>query len=78
MIWQLQQFAVAVPGNFHDVLMHYTAQGHRVIGLAYKPLTNLSYVKVQRARRLVQPTASASTEYFVPVVHYLAYIACLT
>jgi len=65
---QLQQCAVAVPGNFHDVLMHYTAQGHRVIGLAYKPLTSLSYVKVQRARRLVQPTASVSTDYSVSVL----------
>jgi len=46
---------VAVPGNFHDVLMHYTAQGHRVIGLAYKSLTSQTYVKVQRARRLGLP-----------------------
>jgi len=55
---------VAVPVNFHDVLMHYTAQGHRVIGLAHKPLANLSYVKVQRSRRLAHRAACVLNEFF--------------
>lgn len=40
-----------VPSNFQDVLMTYTKQGYRVIGLAYKPLSKLSYVKTQRMER---------------------------
>jgi len=65
---------VAVPVNFHDVLMHYTAQGHRVIGLAHKPLASLSYVKVQRSRRLVHRAACVLNEFLANVC-YLA-ICC--
>jgi len=65
--------ANAVPGNFHDVLLHYTAQGYRVIGLAYKPLSSLSYVKVQRARRsVVSSSSSAFGCEFVCCLHGFA------
>ncbi|XP_076056753.1 polyamine-transporting ATPase anne boleyn isoform X2 [Oratosquilla oratoria] len=40
----------SVPDNFHDILLKYTKQGYRVIGLAYKPL-KLSYLKAQRVSR---------------------------
>ena len=42
---------LAVPDDFHNVLMQYTKQGYRVIALAWRPLAKLSYVKVHRAQR---------------------------
>lgn len=44
-------FLQTVPKNFHDVLMHYTLQGYRVIGLACRSLKKLNFVKIQRAQR---------------------------
>ena len=61
---------VLVPESYHDVLMHYTAQGHRVIGLAYKSLNSLTYVKVQRARRSVS-SHSLSCEIYLIFTEYL-------
>ena len=38
--------------NYHDVLMHYTMQGYRVIALAWRQLgPRLNYVRMQRAQR---------------------------
>ena len=41
----------SLQANFHEVLMHYTMQGYRVIALAQRQLRRMSYVKVQRAQR---------------------------
>ena len=41
-----------VPDNFHETLRHYTQQGFRVIGLAYKPMpAENRWHKVQKMKR---------------------------
>lgn len=40
-----------VPEDFLNVLEQYTQQGYRVIALAHRQLTKMSYAKVQRAQR---------------------------
>lgn len=41
----------SVPSNFTSVLQEYTEEGYRVLALAYKPLSKMSYAKVQRVNR---------------------------
>ncbi len=41
-----------IPANFHDQLRHFTLQGYRVIGLAYKDLPQkVNWLKVQKIKR---------------------------
>ena len=41
-----------VPGDFTNVLQHYTTKGYRVLGLAWKPLdSKLSWHHVHRVTR---------------------------
>lgn len=40
-----------VPDDFLNILESYTQQGYRVIALAHRELTKMSYAKVQRAQR---------------------------
>ncbi|XP_044001966.1 polyamine-transporting ATPase 13A3 isoform X2 [Aphidius gifuensis] len=41
----------SIPTNFSSILQEYTSEGYRVIALAHKTLTKLSYPKVQRMNR---------------------------
>lgn len=45
-----------VPDDFHDLLTYYTQQGYRVIALAHKQLSRMTYVKIQRAQRYFSVT----------------------
>ncbi|TQS36863.1 hypothetical protein Golomagni_02679 [Golovinomyces magnicellulatus] len=41
-----------VPPDFEDILAHYTHRGFRVIALATKHITKLSWAKIQKMRRI--------------------------
>lgn len=41
----------SVPDDFHQVLESYTERGYRVIAIAHKEITKMSYVKIQRVPR---------------------------
>ncbi|KAI1285205.1 Polyamine-transporting ATPase 13A3 [Halotydeus destructor] len=43
--------AETLPDNFSEVLMEYTQKGFRVLALAYRQLSQMSYAKMQRATR---------------------------
>ncbi|UXI19428.1 aspartate aminotransferase [Sarcoptes scabiei] len=41
----------SIPSNYSNILQKYTEKGYRVLGLAYRPLPSLNYLKIQRASR---------------------------
>lgn len=51
MIFLFFIFYFPVPQDFSSVLQIYTEEGYRVLALAYKQLTKMSYAKVQRVQR---------------------------
>jgi len=41
----------SLPKDYHEVLEIYTRKGYRVIALAFRPLPNMNYIKIQKLNR---------------------------